>query len=221
VEVVRQGGGVILVKRGVVGTLVRVGVLARGLSLWVVVVVAVVVGAVTLARLVVVAPITLHHNLMPITLPRKDMVISMSHIKPVQITPTKAMVISTSHMHSAETTPTKARADKEEGQGVEEEEEEEARIKILGKSRRLRRIKCCHKDIYIYTHTHTTVSWYESRLENMNKAYLCSNHDMRIIFNSSSNIPFGRNDFQKNQKPTTASSGGRVHVSGYWHCIHA
>lgn len=152
-EVVRQGGGVILVKRGVVGTLVRVGVLARGLSLWVVVVVAVVVGAVTLARLVVVvAPITLHPNLMAITPPHKGTVIFTLQTKPVATTPNKAMAISTSHINTAETTPTKARAkakavDKEEGEGVEEE----AHIKILGRFRRLRQMKCYPQG---YTHTH-------------------------------------------------------------------
>ena len=145
-EVVRQGGGVILVKRGVVGTLVRVGVLARGLSLWVV------VGAVTLARLVVVAPITLHPNLMAITPPHKGTVIFTLQTKPVATTPNKAMAISTSHINTAETTPTKARAkakavDKEEGEGVEEE----AHIKILGRFRRLRQMKCYPQG---YTHTH-------------------------------------------------------------------
>lgn len=144
--VVRRGGGASLVMRGVVGTLVRVGGLARGLSLWVV------VGAVTLARLVVVAPITLHPNLMAITPPHKGTVIFTLQTKPVATTPNKAMAISTSHINTAETTPTKARAkakavDKEEGEGVEEE----AHIKILGRFRRLRQMKCYPQG---YTHTH-------------------------------------------------------------------
>ena len=120
-----------MVMRGFVGILFRVGGLARGVSLWVVVVV---VGAVTLGRLVVVAPITLHPNLVAITFHSKGVVIFTSQTNPAEIPPSKGMIIFTSHISPAETTPSMARAkvkavdkeEEEEGEEGEEGVEEEA-----------------------------------------------------------------------------------------------